>query len=103
MTSSEKNPQGRPTVHMPPPQIGLWANIRPFLVGGLSGCFATCFTQPVDTTKVRIQVINEENQKFKGKEGFVPRSIKPFDVARLVIKESGFMGFYNGIDAALLR
>jgi hypothetical protein len=40
---------------------------------------------------------------MKLKAGEPKNSIKPFDVARLVIKESGFTGFYKGLDAAFLR
>jgi solute carrier family 25 oxoglutarate transporter 11 len=42
-----------------PPQSGVdkfLDVIQPFLIGGLSGMFATCIVQPVDMIKVQIQL-----------------------------------------------
>ncbi len=63
-----------------------------FLVGGLSGMCATCFTQPVDMVKVRIQL--------RGEAG---GSTSPFDVAKEIYGQRGLRGFYAGLDSALLR
>jgi hypothetical protein len=30
--------------------------IQPFVIGGLSGMFATCFIQPIDMIKLTIQI-----------------------------------------------
>ena len=37
-----------------------------FAVGGVSGMVATCFVQPIDMVKVRIQILSGEHpgQKF---------------------------------------
>jgi len=35
-------------------------SIQPFVIGGLSGMFATCIIQPVDMIKVTIQLKSEE-------------------------------------------
>lgn len=49
-------------------------SIQPFVIGGLSGMFATCIIQPVDMIKVTIQLKSEEAHG-KG-------SISPFEVLR---------------------
>jgi len=33
--------------------------VKPFIIGGLAGMFATCCVQPIDTIKVQIQILNE--------------------------------------------
>lgn len=34
-------------------------SIQPFVIGGLSGMFATCIIQPIDMIKVSIQLKSE--------------------------------------------
>jgi solute carrier family 25 oxoglutarate transporter 11 len=48
--------------------------VQPFLIGGLSGMFATCIIQPVDMIKVSIQLKSEEQANHKAK-------ISPFTIA----------------------
>lgn len=48
--------------------------IQPFVIGGLSGMFATCIIQPIDMIKVSIQLKSEEQIDHKKK-------ISPFTVA----------------------
>lgn len=67
--------------------------LQPFVTGGLAGCIATTVIQPVDMVKVRIQLLPDTPG--------VVRS--PFAVARTVIKESGVLGLYKGLDAGLVR
>lgn len=74
---------------------------RPFLFGGLSGCFATSIIQPIDTVKVQIQVIGESNANKA--VGGATLSTSPFNIASNVIKSEGIKGLYKGLDAALLR
>jgi solute carrier family 25 oxoglutarate transporter 11 len=47
--------------------------IQPFVIGGLSGMFATCIIQPIDMVKVSIQLKSEEAHGSK---------INPFSVAK---------------------
>lgn len=75
-------------------QKNVWLHrVQPFLVGGLSGCCATVFVQPIDMVKVRIQLL-----------GNTPNvSRNPFLIARNIVKTSGIMGLYKGLDAGLVR
>ena len=66
--------------------------LKNFAVGGLSGMSATCCTQPVDFTKVQIQLAS--------KNGL---STSPFVNASKIYKSGGVKAFYSGIDSALLR
>lgn len=63
--------------------------IQPFVIGGLSGMFATCIVQPVDMIKVTIQLKSEEAANHKAR-------ISPFSVAGDIFKAEGFKGFYRG-------
>lgn len=51
-----------------PATVTTWDKVRPFVIGGLSGMFATTVVQPIDTVKVRIQISGEN----KGKELSAP-------------------------------
>jgi len=64
-----------------------------FLIGGLSGCFATCVVQPVDYLKVQIQVRSELGGK----------GISPITILKETIATHGFKKLYVGLDSALLR
>lgn len=63
--------------------------IQPFIIGGLSGMFATCIIQPIDMIKVTIQLKSEEQVDHKKK-------ISPFAVAREIYAAEGTKGFYRG-------
>lgn len=65
--------------------------IQPFIVGGLSGSFATSIIQPIDMVKTSIQIQNE-----KGK-------VVVSDIVRGIYREEGMRGFYRGLDSAILR
>ena len=56
---------------------------------------ATSCIQPIDTVKVRIQLIGEAAVKGQSKS--------PFVVARNIFAVDGMRGFYKGIDSALFR
>lgn len=65
-----------------------------FLIGGVSGMFATCIIQPIDFIKVQIQVRSEMGSK----------DLNPLKIAKNVYEESGTIKtFYKGLDSALLR
>ena len=64
-----------------------------FLRGGLCGMFATCCIQPLDITKVRIQLYSEAGAE----------SLNPIKVAKDIFHEGGIRRFYIGLDSALLR
>ena len=71
--------------------------LRPFLIGGLSGMAATCVVQPIDTVKVRIQILGEN--KAKGAEV----STNPLTVGRKILANEGVGALYKGLDSALVR
>ena len=68
--------------------------IKPFVMGGFSGMVATCCIQPIDTVKVRIQIMGENLSKD---------STNPFTVAGKIIKAEGVSSLYKGLGAALTR
>lgn len=72
--------------------------IQPFWIGGLSGALATLVIQPIDTVKVRIQLVSEGAHLAKEKV-----STSPFDIAKRLYAKEGFRTFYQGLDSALLR
>ena len=73
----------------------VWSFARPFLIGGTSGCMATCCIQPIDMVKVRIQLMGE------GTGVGVARN--PLAVAGHIIRQDGFLSLYRGLSAALMR
>ena len=73
--------------------MSLWDNVKPFVFGGVSGMTATSVIQPLDTIKVRIQLLGEAGQK----------NISPFTVARNILNNEGAFSFYKGLDSALFR
>lgn len=64
-----------------------------FLLGGVSGCFATCCIQPIDFVKVQIQIRSEAGQK----------GLSPYTVFKDTLATHGMKKFYAGLDSALLR
>jgi solute carrier family 25 oxoglutarate transporter 11 len=82
----------------PTPQKSLWSTLEPFVIGGLSGMTATCFIQPVDMVKVRIQIKSEQLAR-SGQKG----SVSPFTVMNEIRASHGIKGFYKGLDSALAR
>jgi solute carrier family 25 (mitochondrial oxoglutarate transporter), member 11 len=78
--------------------------IKPFVFGGISGCTATSVIQPIDTVKVRIQIVSKnlaESLKAEGKGGKV--NVSFMSVAKEILKNDGIKGFYKGLDSALMR
>jgi solute carrier family 25 oxoglutarate transporter 11 len=75
-------------------------SIKDFAFGGLSGMIGTSVIQPIDTVKVRIQLLGESKGLAGGKEGF---NTSPFSVARGIFAKEGIRGFYRGLDSALFR
>jgi len=67
--------------------------LKNFALGGMSGMVATCVIQPIDMVKVRIQLAGET----------AGADVSPFGVTKQILKNEGFLGFYRGIDAALMR
>jgi len=64
-----------------------------FLFGGLSGMGATCFVQPLDLVKTRMQVM-------KSSPG---ARVSSFSVLMGVARNEGISTLYNGLSAGLLR
>lgn len=58
---------------------------------------ATCVIQPIDTVKVRIQILGES--KGKG----VDVNTNPLVVGRKILANEGVAALYKGLDSALLR
>merc|ERR1719235_2961242 len=70
----------------------IWKSVKPFVNGSLSGTFATCCIQPIDTVKVRIQL-----------RAGTAAANGPLDVGRMLVREEGFGALYNGLSAAVGR
>merc|ERR1739848_407975 len=64
-----------------------------FLFGGSAGMAATCFVQPLDLVKNRMQVMKSDGGKR-------PSSLT---VISNVVKNEGLFTLYNGLSAGLLR
>jgi len=72
-----------------------WWTIRPFVLGGVSACFAQTIIQPIDMVKTRTQLAGEgKGRGFKS---------SPIAIAKEVIKNDGFLKLYSGLSAAYMR
>lgn len=79
-------------------QNNILAKFKYFGLAGLSGICATSVMHPVDTLKVRCQVLNEDFGR-KGERHLV----NPFRVMRDMWRQNGLFAFYNGIDSSILK
>lgn len=70
-------------------------SVYDFAFGGMSGMIATSLVLPLDTIKVRIQLLNE--RALQG----VNRSF--VSVVQNILQTEGVLGFYKGLDAAIFR
>lgn len=66
-----------------------------FLFGGLSGMAATCFVQPMDLIKNRMQLSGEGGKAKEHKN--------TFQAIRSILAKEGITGMYSGLSAGLLR
>lgn len=64
----------------------------PFVAGCTSGMVATTCIQPIDTVKVRMQLMDQG----KGRAS-------PWLIARDIVERGGFFNLYQGLSAGLLR
>lgn len=64
----------------------------PFLAGCGSGMVATTCIQPIDTVKVRMQLMEQGRGK-----------VSPWIIARGIVASGGFVNLYQGLSAGLLR
>ncbi|XP_043252192.1 mitochondrial 2-oxoglutarate/malate carrier protein-like isoform X2 [Colletes gigas] len=60
-----------------------------FLIGGTAGMAATCFVQPIDLIKNRMQLSGTKTSTMK--------------IVSSIIEKEGFLAFYAGLSAGLLR
>ena len=65
----------------------------PFIIGGSSGCVATCCIQPIDMVKVRIQLA-DSNAGVKQ---------TPYGIAKDIVARGRVLDLYSGLSAALAR
>lgn len=74
----------------------VWDVIQPFVIGGSSGCLATCVVQPIDMIKVTIQLKSEEIAVAKkaGKE--ISGDVSFTGAIRDIYKSGGIKSFYKG-------
>lgn len=71
-----------------------WVFLKPYVLGGLAGAFATTCIQPIDMVKVRIQLSGEG-----GKGG----TTNPLKLGREIVKNEGVAALYKGLGAAYMR
>ncbi|MFH4982032.1 hypothetical protein AB6A40_008741 [Gnathostoma spinigerum] len=69
-------------------------HIMKFVLGGTAGMCATCFVQPLDLVKNRMQMSGQS-----GKREF--RS--SFHAINSIVRNEGIFAVYNGLSAGLLR
>ena len=74
-------------------QVVAIPNSVKFLFGGLAGMGATCFVQPLDLVKNRMQLIGADGGK----------RVTSAQVIGQVIKTEGLAALYTGLSAGLLR
>jgi len=70
----------------------VWAAVKPFTTGAMSGMVATCAIQPIDMVKVRIQLLAGSAE-----------AAGPVTIASNMLKNEGFGAFYTGFSAGLTR
>lgn len=70
-------------------------NVFKFLFGAGAGMGATCFVQPLDLVKNRMQL--------SGAGGKPKEYRSTFHACRVIIRQEGFFAMYNGLSAGLLR
>ncbi|XP_076632563.1 mitochondrial 2-oxoglutarate/malate carrier protein [Colletes latitarsis] len=64
-------------------------NAVKFLIGGTAGMAATCFVQPLDLIKNRMQLSGTKTSTMK--------------IVSSIVEKEGFLAFYSGLSAGLLR
>ena len=74
------------------------SKLKYFGVAGLSGICATLITHPIDTIKVRCQVVNEDF----GRQG-QRHLVNPIKVVGDMWRQDRIFAFYNGIDSSILK
>lgn len=72
---------------------------RPFVYGGLASCIAELGTFPIDTTKTRLQVQGQKNDKKCASLNYRGMT----DALLKISKQEGFIALYSGISPAVLR
>lgn len=70
-------------------------SVYDFAFGGMSGVIATSLVLPLDTIKVRIQLLSERAIQGANRS-FV-------SVVQTIFHKEGLLGFYKGLDAAIFR
>lgn len=71
------------------PDASVWTHTKPFVVGAIAACSATCVVQPADLIKVRMQATTTK--------------ITPGQMFLQVIRSEGALALYKGLDCALFR
>ncbi|KAF7557411.1 hypothetical protein G7Z17_g754 [Cylindrodendrum hubeiense] len=64
----------------------------PFITGCTAGMIATTCVQPIDTIKVRMQLMEQGHGRSS-----------PWTIARSIVAQNGFLNLYQGLSAGLLR
>jgi solute carrier family 25 oxoglutarate transporter 11 len=83
------------TASKPAPAPAQQSRAGKFVMGGLSGMIATCFVQPMDLIKNRMQLSGEGGGKKVHKTAF--------HAVANIARQEGVYGLYNGLSAGLLR
>lgn len=70
-------------------------NAMKFIIGGAAGMTATCFVQPLDLIKTRMQLSGMGTAKKEFNSSF--------HAGRVILQREGIFALYNGLSAGLLR
>jgi hypothetical protein len=71
--------------------------VKYFICGGVSKLITTMLSYPFSTVRTRIQ----QNQYFDGRSDAKYKNLG--DIARKLLREEGFFGFYKGLLPNLIR
>ncbi|XP_030372924.1 mitochondrial 2-oxoglutarate/malate carrier protein-like [Scaptodrosophila lebanonensis] len=69
-------------------------NYMKYVFGGLAGMMGSCIVQPLDLVKTRMQIAGASGSK---------EYTSSFDCIAKIFKNEGFLAFYNGLSAGLMR
>ena len=78
----------------------VWPICRPFVIGAITGCTSITIFQPIDTIKVRIQIMGDSGPTASSTTN---NKVNLFTMGRHILKTEGIFSFYKGLSAQYTR